>query len=76
MTTELETTKNMELEGTKIVLKGELDYGTAVEADITVKVDAVEALKVIAEKTSTDKDDKFIASAEPYIRMIMEAIDK
>lgn len=73
---ELTHDKDVSLENGKIVMKAEMDYGKAVEADLTVKVDAIEALKAIAEMTPTEKDDKFLASAEPYVRMIMSAIEK
>jgi len=76
METKVQAEHKVELIDGDLVVSGVAGYGEAVSVDLKVSVGLVAVLEEIAKKTKTDKDDKALEMAKPFIEMILSAIEK
>jgi hypothetical protein len=76
METKVQAEHKVELIDGQIVVSGEAGFGEAVSVDLKVSVGLVAVLEEIAKKTPTDKDNKALEMAKPFIEMILKAIEK
>jgi hypothetical protein len=76
MKTKVEAEHRVELIDGNIVVSGEAGFGEAVAVDLKISVGLVAVLEEIAKKTKTEKDDKALEVAKPFIKMILSAIEK
>jgi hypothetical protein len=76
METKVQAEHKVELIDGDLVVSGVAGYGEAVSVDLKVSVGLVAVLEEIAKKTPTDKDNKALEMAKPFIEMILKAIEK
>jgi hypothetical protein len=58
-----------------LVVSGSAGYGEAVAVQLKVSIGLVDVLEEVANKTKTDKDNKALEVAKPFIEMILKAIE-
>jgi hypothetical protein len=76
METKVQAKHEVDLIDGDLVVSGSAGYGEAVAVELKVSVGLVAVLEEIANKTKTDKDNKALEMAKPFIEMILKAIEK